>query len=286
MLAINYATANQLGGNQGQFDYQYSANSEVILDFGAQTFSGSTEGTLLPKGTSVFASYSQIQQYVEQFASGWWYGNPNSTSILNLAVGTNNSRSDRLDYGGGRSWASLVSTIRSDIAANGWSSQINVEAANDLEPAFDGPTATRNWVDGYNSINPAHLLNYGSADACPQYSASNGLCAVSHTDWGNPSDRDWNQSDVYYVSWGARAAYSLPEIYLQSMANQWSMISLYGAQSGNSGAIYFDGPLDDNDLESYYNTSDQAWTQLWSAINNYLSTSMTPSFSAQIHDVS
>ena len=84
------------------------------------------------------------------------------------------------------------------------------------------------------------------------------------------------------MSWGASPDEPLPEIYYSTQAQQWAMISLYGAQYQGS-AAHMQGPLDEYDLDSSTNTSDQAWNQLWTDLNNNSATAQNMTYSAQIH---
>jgi hypothetical protein len=210
------SSAYNLGCNQGSFDASLSpvANSLVVLDFGGQFADGS--GSLLINGVPV--TNSQIEAAAESFSAGYWTcTGADTTSVLMLAVGTNNSYYD-VNSSGGSTWAQVVSDIRASNQANGYDAQVSVGAANDMEPSWDTAANTENWVNGYVSINPAWYVNYGSADGCPSNSSSDAPC-----------NNGWRQYDVWWVSWGAPPAYPLPEIYYQVNANQWTMISLYGA---------------------------------------------------------
>jgi hypothetical protein len=66
------------------------------------------------------------------------------------------------------------------------------------------------------------------------------------------------------------------------MAQQWAMISRYGEQY-QSHRIYFQGPMDEYDLNNTTLTSSQAWNDLWTDLNNNSATAANMSFSFQIH---
>jgi hypothetical protein len=263
------ASAYNLGCNQGAYDAGFAppSNSLVVLDFGGQLPDGS--GSLLINGVSV--SNSQIESAAEAFSHGYWdCTGADTTSVLLLGVGTNNSYYD-VNSAGGSTWAQLVADINASNKSNGYDAQVSVGGANDMEPGFDTAAHTEDWANGYTAINPAWYVNYGSADGCPPSSASNGACA-----------NGWRQYDAWWVSWGALPAFPLPEIYYQVNANQWTMISLYGAWYQGS-KMGFYGPLDENDLGTSTFTSDQAWSSLWSDVNSHPETAEDMSYSAQIH---
>jgi hypothetical protein len=261
--------AYNLGCNQGAFDASFSpvADSLVVLDFGGQLPDGS--GSLLTNGVAV--SNGQIEAVVEAFSAGYWVcAGSDTTSVTMIGVGTNNSYFD-VNFSGGSTWAQVVADIIASNQANGYDAQVSVGGANDIEPSFDTAANTEAWVDGYTSINPAWYVNYGSADGCPTNTATNGAC-----------NNGWRQFDVWWVSWGALPAYPLPEIYFQVNANQWTMISLYGAQF-QGGKMGFFGPLDENDLAPSTLTSDQAWNALWNDLNSHPETAEDMTYSGQIH---
>lgn len=265
------STAYTFGCDQGRADASFSPpiNSEVVLDFGGQLSDGS--GALMTNGVSI--SNSQLESVTESFAQGYWDCTTvnDNTSIMHLAIGTNNSFFD-VSFSGGQTWANEVATIQSFITAQGWNSQIVMLGANDIEPGFgDAPSAIA-WAQGFASITGLLYLNYGSADGCPQFTTGNGSCI-----------NGWNQFDVWYVSWGSPPAEPAPEIYFLSQSRQWAMISLYGSQSQSSlGAVLMQGPWDEHDLDTTTLTSVQAWNALWTDLNNNSDTAQDMPFAMEI----
>jgi hypothetical protein len=258
------STAYTLGCNQGDFDASHSdANSEVFLDFGGQ-ISGGTE---LINGTDV--SNGTIESIAEQFASGYWVcTGADTTSNLNLAIGTNNSLDVGTSYG--ETWAGVVNTVSTWVADN--AGQVSVWGGDDIEPGFGSESAAIDWSNGFGDDTSALYLNYGSADGCPESSYGNGGC-----------NNGWDQYDVWYVSWGSAPAVTAPEIYESAQASQWTMICLYGANH-QTGEVFYQGPLDENDLDSSTYTSTQAWDALENDLNAYSSCAQTMPYSLEIHD--
>ncbi|HLG77381.1 MAG TPA: hypothetical protein VKX46_13280 [Ktedonobacteraceae bacterium] len=262
------SSAYNLGCNQGTLDASFSppVNSEVVLDFGGQNSSGT--GTLLINGTSI--TNAQIESVAEQFSSGYWNCTGNdSTSKVTLGIGTNNSYYD-VSSSGGNAWAQVISAVINSNKSSGYDAQVVIDGANDMEPDFGSASGTIAWAQGYANVFPAPYINYGSADGCPSSSSANGSC-----------NNGWNQYDVWYVSWGSPPAKPLPEIYYSVQAQQWTMISLYGAQSQNK-VVRMQGPLDEYDLDSSTDTSAQAWSQLWTDLNTYSTTAQNMNYSAEI----
>jgi hypothetical protein len=266
VLSTSASTAYTLGCNQGGFDAGHSdADSEVYLDFGGQ-ISGGTE---LINGTDV--SNGTIESISEQFALGYWAcTGADTTSNLNLAIGTNND----IDVGTseGETWAGVVNTVTTWVADN--AGQVSVWGGDDIEPSFGSESAAIAWSNGFGDKTSTLYLNYGSADGCPESSYDNGGC-----------NNGWDQYDIWYVSWGSTPAVTAPEIYDTNgaTASQWEMICLYGANY-QSGEVLYQGPQDENDLASGTNTSTQAWDQLENDLNSHSACAQTMPYSLEVHD--
>jgi hypothetical protein len=268
MKTTSTSTAYNLGCNQGHFDAGHgNINSEVVLDFGGQNSAGT--GTLMINGVSI--SNGQIEAVAEQFSYGYWIcTGSDTTSVLKVGLGTNNSYYD-VSSSGGHTWANVVAAVRSYNHSHGYDTQVNAGGANDIEPSWNSWSATKAWIDGYAAVDPAYYLNYGSVDGCPSGSASNGGC-----------NNGWNQYDVWYASWGSPPAFPTPEIYYGVNAQQWAMISLYGALH-QSGRVYMQGPWDEYDLDTSTLTPTGAWNDLWTDLNNNSNTTQNMPFSLEIH---
>lgn len=252
--------AYNVGCNQGHSDANNGKiNSEVILDFGGQ-WSGT--------------DYNGIEAAAEQFAKAYFIcTGSDTTSVVTLGLGTNNSADPNyITYSGGATWANMVKTVAAWVSNNGYSTQVTIDGANDIEPSWSSAAAARSWAQGYASVGSVYL-NYGSADGCPQYSTGNGSC-----------NNGWTQDDEWYVSWGSLPALPTPEIYYNSMARQWAMISLYGSQAHGS-TVYMQGPMDEYDEDTSTLNSDAAWNALWTDLNNNAATAQNMTYSLQIHTI-
>ena len=271
MSTASTSTAYNFGCDQGRADASFSPpiNSEVVLDFGGQLSDGS--GALMVNG--VVISNSQLEAATEAFAHGYWdcTGANDSTSVMRLGIGTNNSYYD-VSYAGGQTWVNDVAAIQAYIKAQGWASQVVTLGANDLEPGFGDAPSAINWAQGFASVSGYLYLDYGSADGCPQYSTGNGSC-----------NNGWNQYDEWYVCWGSPPALPTPEIYYYANAQQWAMISLYGAQlGGTNNTVLMQGPWDEYDLDNSTLTSAQAWDALWTDLNNNSATAQNMPYALEI----
>ena len=260
------STAYTLGCNQGGSDKTFHQSSAMFLDFGGQFSNGS--GTLMLNGSTI--SNGQIEAVAEAMAHGYWVcTGSDSTSVLKIGIGTNNSFQD-VSYGGGQTWSNVVTAAENSIKISGYSSQVIMYGADDIEPSWSSAAAAIAWANGFSSVGGHHYFNYGSADGCPQYSTGNGGC-----------NNGWNQYDVYYVSWGANAAQATPEIYYSSQAQQWAMIDLYAHQS--LGGMIIEGPLDEHDLNTSTYTTQGAWNALWTDLSNAHIAQNFP-YSLEVHD--
>ncbi len=267
MFTPNSTQAYTLGCNQGKYDAGFNpvVNSEVVLDFGGP--SGTGDGTL---------NYSGIESAGEQFARGYYVcTGGDTTSVLRLGLGTNNSAD--VTYNDGVTWANTVKVVANWVSTY-LTGQVVVIGANDIEPGWSSFAAAKSWVQGFIAGGGSLYLDFGSADGCPSNKTGNAPCGSG-----------WTQDNVYYVSWGAAPALPAPEIYYNpavqpgyaDMANQWAMISLYGAQAYNY-PLVFQGPWDEYDMDNSTLTSQQAWNYLWTDLSkNSLPTSMPYSF--EIH---
>jgi hypothetical protein len=139
-----------------------------------------------------------------------------------------------------------------------------------MELEWNGPAATREWVDGYAAISDNfRLLNVGDAAGCPPL----------YPECGSTSHPEWTDEDVWYISEGADIAYSLPLIYRVDggQAAQWRDLSAYGENQHGSkidflGSVsQYQACIDRMDplcVEfSLNNRPTAAWLQLWGAVN-------------------
>jgi hypothetical protein len=264
MYSSSTSEAYTLGCNLGKANTSYGGGSTAVLDFGGQWSNGG--GTLMINDVSI--SNSQIKAVAEQFSYGFWNCS-GSAPVLHLGIGTNNSYYD-VSSSGGKTWVNNVAAIQSYNKSKGYYPQVLMYGADDIEPSWSSASAAIAWANGFASVSGYGYFDYGSADGCPETTATNGSC-----------NNGWNQYDVYYVSWGAQPAHPTPEIYYQANADQWAMISLYGANY-QGGHIVIWGPMDEYPLNTSTNTAAQAWNEMWNAVNARSSTAQNFGYSLEI----
>lgn len=198
----------------------------VILDFGEPYYSGA-EGTYTYG--NAFASDSDIVNAAEGFLDGFWNCS-GSAPQLRLAIGSSNYGS-HTGTSAGQAWGDAVNSLNSYISSKGYGSQEYARGAFDAEPGWDTEfTRTSSWVDGYNATTKSPLYDFGSADDCP-YGGFSGNCD------------GWGQHGLWYISWGNTDAYPVPEIYQNSMAQQWYTESVYSSTSESNGRLGFLGTM-------------------------------------------
>jgi hypothetical protein len=241
----------------------------VILDFGQPGYYGSY-GTYYFAYNAPFISDAAIIKAVEQYII-WWWNDTTPCPYLHVAIGTNNYHECPFGspcniYTAGEQWANITNTVSAWVKSQGYSVQVAVWSADDIETGWDpfscsGCKNTADFVNGYNANNSCgcNLGDFGDA-------------------WANPN---WTESDVYYVAWGEGYDIPFPEIYSQYAANRWAQVKkdtkngiqgimiMYGVTTECSGSdplpsanCYVSG---NNDYEFAPN---QAWNALMSAMSN------------------
>jgi len=167
-------------------------------------------------GASLFGhgyrSTDEIRVAAEAYAEGF-VGCSRHEPRLTIAIGTSNYGRG-VSYRHGMAWALMVNAANGWVVENGLVGRVEFAGANDIELSWNGPAVSKSWVRGYDSVAEWPYYDYGDAAGCPP----RGDCVGA-----------WRPEDVWYVSWGARSAWPLPQIYTSdgSMARQWYRLSLY-----------------------------------------------------------
>jgi hypothetical protein len=245
----------------------------VILDFGDPARTEAGYGALIFSGR--FLSLAGIRRVAQEYGNGYWSCSP-VDSTLRVVVGTTNHGS-HVSFGHGAAWANLVDSINGYYRANCCiAAQVAAVGGLDSELDWNPPSVTRAWVDGYDSANDWLYLNFGDAAGCPPAGSCNG---------------GWDYEDIWYVSWGNPAAWPMPEVYneLGTQAAQWERINVWAVETQEV-RMDFRGSLAQHqaclDLGSACpgvdNTADEAWSQLYRALNSHSSTAQPLRWSSDI----
>jgi hypothetical protein len=184
----------------------------VVLAFGRPRHRHGRSGvSLFGDG---FHSTRAIQRAAQAYARGYAEcAGSGSRARLEIVLGTSNYGRG-VSRGHGRAWARMVNRANDRLRRLGLHRTASFAGGSDIELGWNGPEVSRRWVRGYDSVARWRFYNFGDAAGC----APRGNCLGA-----------WTQDDVWYVSWGARTAWPLPQIYTPSgsMARQWYRLSLY-----------------------------------------------------------
>jgi hypothetical protein len=255
----------------------------VILNFGPPRKIGSNYGTFL-FDYNTNAYINEIEAGVESFIDGYWsHAKNESNASVTIAIGTTNcgngsstcAPGDNVTYAHGREWGLMVNRVYSYIVTNKYNQKIFVAGAIDIEPDWNSVTNTLNWVSGYSEVATKRYYNFGTCDGCPDSGTPSCLGG------GGTINNSWKLNDVFYFSFDAPLAYSIPEIYRTDFYNarQWQRVSLYGDLCHNGKQIYFKGTLtqwqacqdtepDVCKRDQTDSTPNEGWSQLWKTIND------------------
>jgi len=275
MSTTDYDTLYSLGETVGR-SFAFAEDKIVFLDFGQPWYENNAYGSII-FGSLEFRSIDQIILSVKAFCRGY-YVRSSSTAKLTLAIGTSNYGRTYVTREHGAAWAQMVKTLNDWIASPpSWADRIKIAGAIDAEPGWNGPAVTRAWVEGYDAAaSGSSYYNFGSCDSCPFDGCE--TCTPLN---------GWTYEDLWYVSWGVRSAYILPEIYLVSGVNadQWYRVSRYGYQAHGQG-IRFSGVMTQyqscQQRGCTTNTPSEGWLQLYNRINADPCTAVNPKWLTDI----
>ena len=156
----------------------------------------------------------------------------------------------------------MVNDVSDWVGAHGYAHRVAVAGAIDMELGWAGPARSRRWTNGYGAVAQHPYFDFGDAAGCPPI----GNCIGA-----------WTVEDVWYVSWGAKWALPLPEIYAPngSSAREWQRLSLY-AKRRHGTAMTIAGVMSqhtacrqsDDPCWGMNNSPSRAWRLLRRALNS------------------
>ena len=225
-----------------------------LLQVGGQTSTG-----VILTATSIYVSYAGTVAAMEAYLDGY-ASTQRSSAPATIAFGTNNDID--VSTTDGEVWARSV--INPLVSYAKRYPNITIAGADDIEPGFIGSVSeSTDWVTGYLSATSAKFVFNGSADGCgwtaPHSSCNNG----------------WRASSIGWMA-GAMAPtriLALPQIYNNTMAEQWKYISITGLENGHS-KLDFAGPLTEYTACVLQHggcgslTNNSAWSDLWAQLRS------------------
>ena len=264
---LDGATIYNYGCALGSRDQQTpgTQDSLVILDFGQPW---EEDGTLGVWSFSwQFIDTNRVYDLTKEYIRGYYNctGSDNASRV-DVAIGTSNYGS-KVTSNHGKAWAGVVDRLYNWTISSGYSSQVTVSGAIDIELSWNTPSISKAWVDGYDSADKGKYLryNFGACEGCPTRLAT-GLTPAN----------GWKLSDIYYTAYGAAPVWPIPEIYATSGVNarQWAYLS-YWSYYNKGTSIYYRGLMTQwqacqqypGKCEGTDNSPSEGWTQLFGEIN-------------------
>jgi hypothetical protein len=265
------------GDNSSCAPNYYSRSIVAVLDFGQPAPTGGVYG--VRNWLFVTYTYSQIEGFVETYASQW-YLHAGVCAHLTVAIGENNSNeclnpsNSTCIYNEGHGLAASVNDVQNWIAGltksnatyNDFALQVAVIGGDDIENGetdFDTYNQTKNFIQGFSDFNSQNhtsynLLDYGDAIPCGDFQSTTSACGSGNTD-------EWTYGEIYNAAWGLGWDEALPEVYNQSLDQQWAAVYDH-TQNGcadcvGQGALQFSGVMDDD------GSTAQA-TLFWNTVGN------------------
>ena len=265
-------------GDNGSCAPNYYARKVVaVLDFGQPAPINGSYG--IRNWNGVIFTYSQIEGFVETYASQW-YLNAGVCDHLSVAIGTNNSNeclnpsNATCVYNEGHGLGTAVSDVANWIGQltknnptyNDFALQIQVIGADDIEnneTAFDTYNQTKNFIQGFSDFNIQNhtgysLLDYGDAFPCGAYQPGS-ACGNGNTDL-------WTYGEIYNVAWGLGWDEALPEAYSQYFAQEWALV-YDNTANGCSDCVKGQGPMQFSGVMTDSGSQNQA-TVFWNTLGN------------------
>jgi hypothetical protein len=239
----------QTGGDYGSYSY----DQQNICH---------TTGEFLTHIENFLDGYCTKMHSLRPGASGQNCGyryNPTAAPVI-FAFGPNNCGSlycdpnntpNTVTYANGQAWGALVENVTGFVISRGYSYQIFVAGAMDIEGSWNTYANTRAWLNGLLNTAPYKpFYNYGTCD-----------CSDTYNPYGL-FHHDWNYSRTFEVSFSIGFLGDvIPEIYHTNGVNatRWQGVSKWAVNNGFGRAVF-------NQLLTEYGACTQ--TQNCSGIDN------------------
>jgi hypothetical protein len=228
IFLISLGQPCQTGGAYGSYSYDQNNNCHSTSEF-------------LTHIQNYLSGYCAMMQSILPGTSGQNCGYRYNLSAVPVifAFGPNNCGSLHCDpnnppntvtYANGQAWGTLIENVNSYVVTHGYSYQIFVAGAMDIEGGYNTYANTRAWLDGLLNTAPYKpFYDYGNCD-CPDTYNPNG--SFRH---------DWSCSKTYEVSFSIGFSGDvIPEIYHTNGvdATRWQGVSKWAVNNGHGMAIF------------------------------------------------
>ena len=166
----------------------------------------------------------------------------------------------------------MVNRLNDWLVTVGFNDKMLIVGGSDMELGFNSYFNTRDWVNGYDSVNKYSLYNFGDAQGCPTWRVSKDeLC----TSTASGDAYTWYMSYVRQIAFGTGSNYPLPLIYntLGTNAKQWYSLSAFSFDFYNGrmqilGAVtQWQACKTRSGCGGMDNTPAQGWQQLYDELN-------------------
>lgn len=239
--------------NEGAADAKANPSGHgylIVLDIGGQD--ESRHGVILTAGIR-FISYADLVANLNAYVAGYASRQKPSAPVT-FAIATNNDIDVSKSSG-----ANFANSVIDPVA--GFAKRypgITIAGSDDMEPGFRASyKQTSAWLAGFLHATHAPFVFTGSADGC------------AWTLPGRSCNNGWTMRGLYHLSGGAAPIriIGLPQVYNDTMAQQWRYISLTGVDAKQP-RIDFGGALTEwtacHQAHSCGSlTGNNAWKVMW-----------------------
>lgn len=239
--------------NEGAADAKANPSGHgylIVLDIGGQD--ESRQGVILTAGIR-FISYAALVANLNAYVAGYASRQKPSAPVT-FAIATNNDIDVSKSSG-----ANFANSVIDPVAryAKHYPG-ITIAGSDDMEPGFRASyRQTSAWLTGFLHATQAPFVFTGSADGC------------AWTLPGRSCNNGWTMRGLYHLSGGASPIriIGLPQVYNDTMAQQWRFISLTGVDAKQP-RIDFGGALTEwtacHQAHSCGSlTGNNAWKVMW-----------------------
>ncbi|GAB4207258.1 MAG: hypothetical protein OHK0022_35280 [Roseiflexaceae bacterium] len=166
----------------------------------------------------------------------------------------------------GIAWGQLINLLSAYVTQQNGNSYLTVTGGNDIELAWNGPTDSRIWIEGYYEVTARPLYVAGACDGCPDN--------PRNAPASGPYSYGWTAQDIWTVV-ALKNTVVIPQIYREDgiQARQWATLATVTRSLGPiryAGALtQFQACVDrQNRCTEIKNTPQAGWSQFTQALKD------------------